>query len=140
MTQCTVAHQAPLSMGFSRQEFWSGFPCPPPGDLPNPGTEPMSLISPALAGRFFTISTTYELEILKGIYIYKYIYIALSSFFFFCKHLLAGKSSLQERALSKLPTALRVTAHCLQKSNSWTLVQGQGVFNQNAHNLGSLWA
>ena len=38
----TVAHQAPLFMAFSRPEHWSGLPCPPPGDLPNPGTEPMS--------------------------------------------------------------------------------------------------
>ena len=45
----TVAHQAPLSLGFSRQEYWSGLPCPPPGDLPDPGTEPMSLMYPALA-------------------------------------------------------------------------------------------
>ena len=44
----TVAHQAPLSMGFSRQEYWSGLPCPPPGDLPDPGTEPMSPVVPAL--------------------------------------------------------------------------------------------
>ena len=41
----TVARQAPLSMGFSRQEYWSGLPCPPPGDLPDPGIEPMSCIS-----------------------------------------------------------------------------------------------
>ena len=41
----TVARQAPLSMGFSRQEYWSGLPCPPPGDLPDPGTEPTSHIS-----------------------------------------------------------------------------------------------
>ena len=47
--------QAPLSMGFSRQESWTGLPCPPPGDLPNPGIKPSSLVSPALAGRFFTI-------------------------------------------------------------------------------------
>ena len=46
----TVACQAPLS----RQEYWSGLPYPPPGDLPSPGTEPVSLTSPALAGRFFT--------------------------------------------------------------------------------------
>ena len=46
----TVAHQAPLSMGFSRQEYWSGLPCPPPGDLPSPGMEPTSLSSLALAG------------------------------------------------------------------------------------------
>ena len=47
-------------MGFSRQEYWSGLPCPPPGDLPNPGMEPVSLLSDALAGRFFTTSTTLE--------------------------------------------------------------------------------
>ena len=53
-TPWTVAHQALLSMGFSRQEHWSGFPFPTPGDLPNPRIEPMSLASPALSGRFFT--------------------------------------------------------------------------------------
>ena len=45
-------HQAPLSMGFSRQEYWSGLPCPPPGDLPNPRIYPASLMSPALGGKF----------------------------------------------------------------------------------------
>ena len=53
-TPWTIARQAPLSMGFSRQEYWSGLPCPPPGDLPDPGIEPMSVASPALAGGFFT--------------------------------------------------------------------------------------
>ena len=53
VTSWTIAHQAPLSMGFSRQESWSGLPCPPPGDLPNPGVKPMSLMFPALAGVFF---------------------------------------------------------------------------------------
>ena len=48
-TPWTVARQAPLYMEFSRQEYWSGLPFPPPGDLPNPGTEPVSLLSPALA-------------------------------------------------------------------------------------------
>ena len=50
-TPWTVAHQASLSMGLSRQEYWRGSPCPPPGDLPNPGFEPKI---PALAGGFFT--------------------------------------------------------------------------------------
>ena len=59
-TLWTVARQACPSMGFSRQEPWSGLPCPPPGDLPDPGIEPESLISPALAGGFFTISATWE--------------------------------------------------------------------------------
>ena len=45
---CTAARQAPLCMGLSRQEYWSGSLCPPPGDLPNPGREPASVISPAL--------------------------------------------------------------------------------------------
>ena len=57
-TLWTLAHQAPLSMGFSRQEYWSGLPCPPPGDLLDPGIEPGSLESPTLAGRFFTKSMT----------------------------------------------------------------------------------
>ena len=57
---CTVAHQAPLSKGFSKQEYWSGLSCPPPGDLPNPGIEPASLMSPALAGGFLTTSATWE--------------------------------------------------------------------------------
>ena len=51
-TLWTVACQAPLSMRFPRKEYWSGLPCPPLGDLTNPGIEPKSLISPALAGRF----------------------------------------------------------------------------------------
>ena len=50
-TLLAVAHQAPLSMGFPRQEYWSGLPFPSPGDLPNPGIKSWS---PALAGRFFT--------------------------------------------------------------------------------------
>ena len=50
VTLWAVAHQAPLSLGFSRQEYWSGFPFPPPGDLPDPGIKP---VSPALAGGFF---------------------------------------------------------------------------------------
>ena len=53
----TVAHQAPLSVKFSRQEYWIGLPFPPPGDLPNPGIE-LSSMSPALGGGFFIISTT----------------------------------------------------------------------------------
>ena len=59
-TLWTVACQAPLSKGFSRQEYWSGLPCPPPGDLPDPGTEPKSPMSPVLAGGFFIASTTWE--------------------------------------------------------------------------------
>ena len=59
-TLWAVAHQAPLSMGFSRQEYWSGLSCPPPEDLLHPGMESMSLTSLALAGRFFTSSATWE--------------------------------------------------------------------------------
>ena len=53
----TVARQAPLSMGFSRQESWSGLPFPTPGDLCNPGIEAVSLPSPALVDEFFTTAT-----------------------------------------------------------------------------------
>ena len=54
----SVAHQVPLSLGFSRQQYWSGLPCPPSGDLPNPGFKSTFLRSPALADMFFTTSTT----------------------------------------------------------------------------------
>ena len=68
----TVAQQAPLSMGFSMQEYWSGLPCPPPGDLPNPGIEPMSLFPAAFAGRLFTASTTWGSP-------YAYVYVCAQS-------------------------------------------------------------
>ena len=58
-TLWTVA-QPPLPMGFSRHEYWSGLPCPPPGDLLDLGIEPTSLASPALAGEFFPTSAPWE--------------------------------------------------------------------------------
>ena len=57
-----VAHHAPLSMGFSRQEEGSGLPCSPPEDLPDPGIKPVSLTSPALAGGFFTTHATWYIN------------------------------------------------------------------------------
>ena len=54
MTPWTVVLQAPLSMGFSSQEYWSGLPYSPPGELPDPGMKTASLVAPALAGRLFT--------------------------------------------------------------------------------------
>jgi len=59
MTPWTVAHQAPLSMGFSRQEHWSRLPFPSPGDLPNPGIEPMS---PALQANSFLTELNPQME------------------------------------------------------------------------------
>jgi len=60
VTLWAVAYQAPLYLGLSGKEYWSGLPCSLPGDLPNPGTEPTSLMSFALAGRFFTTRATQE--------------------------------------------------------------------------------
>ena len=59
----TVAHQAPLSMGFARQEYWGGLPQPPPGDLPDPEIEPTSFMSPALASLLFTTNSTWEASV-----------------------------------------------------------------------------
>ena len=66
VTLWTRARQAPWSMGFSKQEYWSGLPYPPPGDLPYTGLEPTSLTSPALASWLFTTSTTWEAYIYTG--------------------------------------------------------------------------
>ena len=60
VTLWTAACQASLSMGLSRQEYCSGLPCPPPGNLPDPGIKPASL---ALAGRFFTTIATWEVHV-----------------------------------------------------------------------------
>ena len=61
-TLWTIACQVPLSMEFSRQKFWGGLPCLPPGDRPKPGIEPAILRSPALASEFFTTSTNWEVQ------------------------------------------------------------------------------
>ena len=58
LTPRTVACQVPQSVGFSKQEYWSRLSCPPPQDLPDPGIKPKSLLSPALAGRYFATRTT----------------------------------------------------------------------------------
>ena len=63
VTPWTAAHQAPLYVEFSKQEYWRGLPFPPPGDLPNPGIEPMSPASPALAGWFFTAESALITEV-----------------------------------------------------------------------------
>ena len=63
-TPWTSGCQAPLSMGFPSQEYWSGLPFPPPGDLPNPGIKPTSLTSLALAGSFSTRTATWEAQFL----------------------------------------------------------------------------
>ena len=69
-----IARQVPLSLGFIRQEYWSGLPFPIPGDLPNPGTE---LVTPALAGGFFTTEPPGNTCITICIYKYDYICIKL---------------------------------------------------------------
>ena len=66
VTLWTVACQAPMSMGFSTQDYWSGLPCLPSGDLPDSGMESVSRRFPALAGRFFTTSTTWEAHMKSG--------------------------------------------------------------------------
>ena len=63
VTLWTVAHQAPLFIGFSRQECWGGLPCPASGDLPNPGIKLISFMFPALEGGFFTASATWEAQL-----------------------------------------------------------------------------
>ena len=76
-TLWTVAPQGLLSMRFSRREYWRGLLFPPPGDLPDPGIQPTSLISPALTGGFFITSTNWEVHI----HMHKYIHIFVFKFY-----------------------------------------------------------
>ena len=95
-TLWTAARQAPLSMGFSRQEYWSGLPCPPPGNLPNPGIKPVTLMSPALIGGFvfflsfffFTTCTVWEARISLSNFIFMWSVSIYICFQFFCVYLL----------------------------------------------------
>ena len=85
-TLWTVAGQAPLSLGFSRQEYCSELPCPLPGDPPNPGMELMSLMYPVWVGGFFTTSATWEAHIKLSplffmIILFSLCYIFLSAYF-----------------------------------------------------------
>ena len=91
-TPWTVAHQAPLSLGFSRQEYWNGLPFPPPGNLPNPGIESTSLTYPALAGTFFFYHcTTWETHYLyNSLILFSFVKYSMMSFL---KHLLTWLSN-----------------------------------------------
>ena len=86
VTPWTVACQAPLSMGFSRHEYWRGLSFPSPGDLPDPGIKPASPISPVLAGRFFTTSATREAHLYSSFWLLvplRYIVIIITLEFWF---------------------------------------------------------
>ena len=72
-TPWTVAHQALLSVGFSRQEYWSGLPLLTPGDLPDPGIEPPSPSSSSLAGKFFTTVPPFNVTIFIEKYVEEYV-------------------------------------------------------------------
>ena len=117
VTLWSTAHQDPLSVGFSRQEHWSGLPCSPPGDLPDPGIEPESLMSPALGGRFFTNNATWETT-----HICIYLYTGLLQW-------LSGKESACQcrrhrfnPGIRKIPLEEEMASHCsiLAWKISWT--------------------
>ena len=76
VTPQTVAHQAPQSMGFSRQVYWNGLPCPSPRGVPNPGIEPTSLVAPALQLKSFTT----ELPGKPQLFVYLHVYKSLMSY------------------------------------------------------------
>ena len=84
VTLWTIGFQAPLSTGFSKQECWSGLPCLPPGDLPNPGAKPASLMSPALAGGFFTTRATWETPFRDYICLTKELHMIKSGKAYYC--------------------------------------------------------
>ena len=88
-TSWTVAHQASQSMGFSRQEYWSGLPFLPPGDLPDAETEPVSPVSLALASRYFTMEPPGKPVIYMFMHVHVYVYIntCIHLFVHLCVHI-----------------------------------------------------
>ena len=103
-----AACQAPLFVGFSKREYWSALPCPPPGNLPNPGIEPKSLACPALAGGFFSISTTWEAQLYAGEGQLES-FVAFAQFFYKSKLFLKKKSILVKRKASGNNAIARAT-------------------------------
>ena len=87
----TVACQAPLSMRFSRREYWSAMPCPPLVDLPDPGIELASLMFSALTGRYFTTSITWEAQYRFIFYSYKSIHFLVLHFIVLCRNCIIYK-------------------------------------------------
>ena len=111
-----IAHQASLCMGFSRQEYWSGLPCPPPGDLPYPGMEPVSPASLAFACRLITASTTWEALCSKHIF-----EIELFIFYFAsCLYLTKAETAKRSGRHSWVPSFPRIPAKRQRKTtNHW---------------------
>ena len=94
VTPWSIAHETPLIMKFPRQECWSWLPFPTPGDLPDPRVKPVSLVSLALAGRFFTTSATWEPPALGNVLHYSY-----SAFAFFFKFFFHSKKKKKVKVL-----------------------------------------
>ena len=117
-TPWIVAHQAPLSMGFSRQEYWSGLPCPSPGDLPDPGIRPVSLsLVLQLEGGFFITSTTWEAQISVSSSMKWGVILSgwpKSSFGFFCKMLLKTQTNVLANPIVSI-----LKGHCTMDRGAW---------------------
>ena len=117
VTPWTVAHQIPLFLGFSRQEYWSEWPCPPPGDLPKPGIEPSSLAS-SMAGGFFPTGATWDVS--EGSFTFSLW--VLHGIFFIASHLNLYSLTMKNQ-LPKLYFSLEIDlfpkSEILQKSNAF---------------------
>ena len=125
VTLGTLAHQAPLSMGFSRQEYWSRLSCPPPEDLPDPGIEPVSHKSLALGDRFFTTSTTWEAHKLHIIVLYFSSFplfnstLYISSYQRICAEIfIYFKANVIVKSCNEYPYMLPPQTHIQKKNNS----------------------
>ena len=128
VTPWTVVHQAPLSMGFSRKEYWSGWPCLPPGDLPDPRSN-IFFMSPSLAGRFFTTNATWEVQ---SLYQFSSVQ-SLSRVWLFVTPWTAGflvHHQLPEQAqthVHRICDAIQ-PSHPLSSPSAFNLSQHQGLF------------
>ena len=130
VTLWTVAHWAPLSMGFSRQQYWCGLLCPPPGDLLSPQIKPVSLTSLALAERFFTARTVWEAPCfsLKALYL---IYVADSLTLNSWKTAL--NSCLKEACLTCFLHEAHDSLLALRKTRQHFRTMFEGYFKQQHH-------
>ena len=120
VTLWTVGHQAPRSMGFSRKEYWRGLPCPPPGDLPNPGIEPASLKSPELAGRLFTTSAIWEACVCVCVCVCVYIYMEYIYNGILLSHSVQFSHSVTSNSLQPHGLQHKRMKYCYLQPPGWT--------------------
>ena len=142
VTLWIIARQASLFVGFSRWEYWSGLPCSPPGELPDPGIKPVSVTSPVLSGMYFTTSVAWEAHVCISIYINLKYFLEYSCFLGFLGGSVVKKPSANAGDMGSVPGSGRSPGegndNPLEYSCLWNPVD-RGAWRATVHRVAEGW-